>query len=116
MEKQQSFVKGAAVLIAANLVVKVIGAVFRIPLDQLLGKSGMGLFNVAYVLYTTMLVISTAGLPVAVSKLVSESASLGRVQESRRIAWTAGIVFAAVGAVFSAVLYWGADPLLRNGR
>ena len=50
MEKQQSFVKGAAVLIAANLVVKVIGAVFRIPLDQLLGKSGMGLFNVAYVL------------------------------------------------------------------
>ncbi len=111
MEKQQSFVKGAAVLIAANLVVKVIGAVFRIPLDQLLGKSGMGLFNVAYVLYTTMLVISTAGLPVAVSKLVSESASLGRVQESRRIAWTAGIVFAAVGAVFSAVLYWGADLL-----
>lgn len=98
-------------MIAANLTVKVIGAVFRIPLDQLLGKSGMGLFNVAYVLYTTMLVVSTAGLPVAVSKLVAASHSLGRSREARRIAWTAGVVFAAVGAAFSAVLYWGAEAL-----
>ncbi len=111
MKKQKSFVQGAAVLIAANIMVKVIGAVFRIPLDQLLGKSGMGLFNVAYVLYTTMLVISTAGLPVAVSKMVSESASLGRAREARRIALAAGLAFPAVGAVFSAVLYGSAEPL-----
>lgn len=111
MKKQQSFVQGAAVLIAANIAVKIIGAVFRIPLDQLLGKSGMGLFNVAYVLYTTMLVISTAGLPVAVSKLVSESVSLGRTREARRIALTAGLAFPAIGAAFSALLYWGAEPL-----
>lgn len=111
LKKQQSFVQGAAVLIAANMTVKVIGAVFRIPLDALLGKSGMGLFNVAYVLYTTMLVISTAGLPVAVSKMVSESASLGRTREARRIALAAGAAFPAVGALFSAALYWGAEPL-----
>lgn len=111
LKRQQSFVQGAAVLIAANLTVKVIGAVFRIPLDQLLGKSGMGLFNVAYVLYTTMLVISTAGLPVAVSKMVAESNSLGRTREARRIARTAGVVFAAVGAAFSGILYWGAETL-----
>lgn len=89
-------------MIAANLMVKAIGAVFRIPLDQLLGKSGMGLFNVAYVLYTTMLVVSTAGLPVAVSKMVAESVSLGRTREIRRIVWAAGLVFAVVGAAFSA--------------
>lgn len=111
LKRQQSFVQGAVVLIAANMTVKVIGAVFRIPLDQLLGKSGMGLFNVAYVLYTTMLVISTAGLPVAVSKMVSEAVSLGRVRETRRIALAAGLAFPAVGAAFSAVLYWGAEPL-----
>ena len=111
LKRQQSFVQGAVVLIAANLMVKAIGAVFRIPLDQLLGKSGMGLFNVAYVLYTTMLVVSTAGLPVAVSKMVAESVSLGRTREIRRIVWAAGLVFAVVGAAFSGTLYWGADLL-----
>lgn len=108
---KKSFVQGAAVLIAANVAVKVIGAVFRIPLDQLLGKSGMGLFNVAYVLYTTMLVISTAGLPVAVSKMVAEAVSLGRARETRRIAVAAGLVFPAVGALFSAILFFGAEQL-----
>lgn len=111
LKKQQSFVQGAAVLIAANITVKVIGAVFRIPLDQLLGKSGMGLFNVAYVLYATMLVISTAGLPVAVSKMVAESVSLGRAREAKRIALTAGLAFSVIGAAFSALLYCGAEPL-----
>ena len=59
---------GALILILANLLVKVIGAVFKIPLTNLVGEEAMGLFHVAYNLYNAMFVLSTAGLPVAVSK------------------------------------------------
>ena len=59
------------ILLVANLLVKVIGALFKIPLQHLLLDEGMGVFNVAYQFYTAMFVISTAGVPVALSKMVS---------------------------------------------
>ena len=56
----------------ASIIVKVIGALFSIPLTNLYGADGTGIFNVAYYIYTAMFIISTAGLPVAVSKMVAE--------------------------------------------
>ena len=62
----QNFMKGALILAVANFLVKVIGAVFKIPLYELIGKDGSGLFNVAYQIYTFMFIIATAGFPTAV--------------------------------------------------
>ena len=72
-EKKQSFLGGAAVLAFGIVAVKIIGAVFKIPLRNILGEGGSADFSNAYNIYATMLTISTAGLPVALSKLVSEA-------------------------------------------
>ena len=71
-QKKQSFVQGAAMLTAAVIIVKVIGALYKIPLGNILGDEGMGYFGAAYNIYALLLTISTAGLPVALSRMVSE--------------------------------------------
>ena len=76
-EKKQSFLGGAAALAFGIDAVKIIGAVFKIPLRNILGEGGSADFSNAYNIYATLLTISTAGLPVALSKLVSESYALG---------------------------------------
>ena len=81
-EKKQSFLGGAAVLAFGIMAVKVIGAVFKIPLRNILGEGGSADFSNAYNIYATMLTISTAGLPVALSKLVSEAYARGRTRQA----------------------------------
>lgn len=115
--KKQTFLQGAIILIVANMLVKVIGALFKIPLQHLLEDEGMGIFSVAYQFYTAMFVISTAGVPVALSKMVSESSALGRNKEIRAIVRVSSLVFITFGALCSAFLFFGADwlgSLIRN--
>lgn len=115
--KKQTFLQGAIILLVANMMVKVIGALFKIPLQHLLLDEGMGVFNVAYQFYTAMFVISTAGVPVALSKMISESYALGRSREVRAIIRIAGLVFITLGALCSAFLFFGAPwlgDLIRN--
>ena len=75
--KQNTFFGGAAVLAAGILVVKLIGLFYKIPLLNIIGEQGTADFGHAYNIYAVLLTISTAGLPVAVSKLVSEANALG---------------------------------------
>ena len=74
--KQRTFISGAVVLGIAGLIVKIIGAVFRIPLASLIDKEGMAYYETVYPYYSTLLVISSAGLPTAISKMVSERVAL----------------------------------------
>lgn len=109
--KKQNFIEGAAILVAASLIVKVIGAVFQIPLVVLIGgkdNPAFGLFSMAYRIYMTMLVISTVGLPAALSKMVAEATALGREREVRRIVKVGAGIFVPVGLACSAALYLGA--------
>ena len=69
---KKSLLKGAAVMAVAGIIVKVLGAFFRIPLANMIGAVGMANYTPAYALYSFLLVVSTAGLPVAISKMVSE--------------------------------------------
>ena len=110
--KKQNFVQGAVILMVASLVVKVIGAFFQIPLQNLIGgekSPAFGLFSAAYRIYTAMLVISTVGLPAALSKMVAEATAFGREHEVRRIVRVAGGIFIPVGALATVVLFFGAD-------
>ena len=84
-EKKQSFFGGAAVLAAGVVIVKIIGALFKIPLANILGETGNADFNNAYNIYAVLLTISTAGLPVALSKMISEAKTLGRERQARRV-------------------------------
>ncbi len=110
--KKQNFIQGAVVLMAASLIVKVIGAFFQVPLQNLIGgkeSPAFGLFSKAYRIYTAMLVVSTVGLPAALSKMVAEATAYGREREVRRIVRVAGGIFIPVGAVCTLALVAGAE-------
>lgn len=99
-------------MVFASLLVKVIGALFQIPLKNLIGSNGypaFGLFSMAYRIYTAVLVIATIGLPAALSKMVAEASATGREQEVKRITKAAAMIFIPIGAVCTAVLYFGAE-------
>ncbi len=107
----QTFIKGALILVIANLLVKVIGAVFKIPLYELIGKDGSGLFNVAYQIYTFMFIIATAGFPTAVSKMVAESIANDDEKGARKIFESARILLGSIGIVGTVVLFVFSDEL-----
>ncbi len=118
-EKKQSFFGGAAVLAFGIVAVKIIGAVFKIPLRNILNEGGSADFSNAYNIYATLLTVSTAGLPVALSKLVSESYARGRTRQAQRIFHVSLLVFLALGLVSFALMWWGSDflaGLLNNPR
>ena len=104
--------QGAVILMVASLVVKVIGAFFQIPLQNLIGgesSPAFGLFSAAYRIYSAMLVISTVGLPAALSKMVAEATAYGREREVRRIVRVAAGIFIPIGALATVVMLYGAD-------
>lgn len=111
--QQGSFMHGAMILIAANIIVKIIGALFKIPLTNLIGSDGMGYFQTAYGIYQMLFVLSTAGLPVAISKMVSENAALNRWADVKRIFNISLITFMFIGLIGSLVMYFGAESFAK---
>lgn len=110
-EKKKSFVYGAFVLIAGGLIVKIIGALFKIPIVPLIGKTGFGYFSTAYDVYTFLYVFATSGLAVAVSRLVTESNAKGRFKESQKILRVTLMTFMSFGIVATLVLLLGARQI-----
>ncbi len=111
--QKQNFLEGALIMAIANIIVKVIGAFFKIPLKNLIGSEGIGMFYGAYNIYSALVVISTAGLPVAVSRMVAEASAQGREQEVDRIFRVSFGLFLGIGAVSTAVTVIFARPLLE---
>ncbi len=101
---RQNFMGGAAILAGAVAVTKLLGAVYKIPLGNLLDSEGMAHFYAAYNIYSLLLVLSTAGLPVALSRLVAKAAAQRRYAGARRGFRTAMALLAAIGLVCSAVM------------
>ena len=101
--KKQTFLHGAALLAIATAVVKVIGALYKIPLKMVIGDAGYGYFMTAYNIYSVLLMISTAGLPVAMSRMVSQASSLGHYNQVRKIYRTARGIFLGLG-IFSSLM------------
>lgn len=108
--KKQSFLQGAVILGVATLGVKLIGAMFKIPLANLIGGVGMGDFTIAYDIFRPLNSLAVAGLPVAVSKLTSESVATGRLRDARRILRLSSALFFVTGAAGCAVMLLGARP------
>lgn len=109
-EKKQSVLNGAMILMAAVLLVKVIGLFFKMPLTNLIGSTGRGYFSAAYEVYTPIFAISMAGLPVAVSRMVAESVALGKFREARTIFKVSQRIFFLVGLAGTAILLIAAYP------
>ena len=98
-EKKSTFFGGAAILAVSAILVKVIGAIYRIPLGNILSDEVMADYNSAYNIYNFFLTISTAGLPVALSKTISEANALGRHNQVQRTFRVAFVTFLVLGLV-----------------
>ncbi len=109
--QKQTFLQGTIVLIVANLLTKIIGAIFKIPLANVLDENGMGIYNSAYQSYVFCFIIATAGLPIAVSKMISENVSLGRTRNIRRIFKAEMLLITTLGVIGAAVLFFFATPI-----
>ena len=93
------------------LVVKVIGLFYKIPLVNIIGSEGSADFNNAYNIYSVLLTISTAGLPVAVSKMVSEANALGRQNQVHKVFRLSLAAFLTLGVVSFLIMYFGSEQL-----
>ncbi len=110
-EKRQSFFTGALILFAAGIAVKIIGALFKIPLAGAVGDEAMGYFSSAYSVYATLYLISTAGLPAAVSRLVAAARAGGDGAKARAVFRASLFTFAGAGLLFSLALFFFAEPI-----
>ncbi|MBQ6702260.1 MAG: polysaccharide biosynthesis protein [Clostridia bacterium] len=102
---------GIVILTVANLLVKVIGLIYKIPLHERLGGEGMGYFNSAYRIYTAFYLVSTGGLPIAVSLMVSEARAKGKKKEVKQIFKAALCLFMFIGASGTAIMMVGSKGL-----
>ena len=99
--KKQTFLQGTAVLAMATVLVKLMGFLFKVPLNNIIGEDGFGYFNTAYDVYNVLLMISTTGLPVAMSRMISQAQTLGNHAQIKRIYRTSLYVFLTIGVVGS---------------
>ena len=102
--KKQSFLHGTMLLAMATAIVKVIGALYKIPLNAIIGEQGFGYYSTAYEIYTVLLMISTAGLPVAMSRMISEASSLGHYKQVRKIYTVSRTIFLTLGLIGTALM------------
>jgi O-antigen/teichoic acid export membrane protein len=102
---RQSFLKGTLFITIAALVSKLLGGIFRIPLQNIAGDEVLGIFTLVYPLYMVALTLSVAGIPIAISKLISEAESKGAKAEIRDIYLTARFLGVGFGLVGFLVLY-----------
>lgn len=114
-----SVIKGTMILIAGNIVVKIIGALFKLPLANIVGADGMGLYNASFTVYDIFLVLSTAGYTLAISKMVSSCCAKGSDAEALKILKVTKQLFFVVGLFFTTAMFVGARlyaQLIGNTR
>lgn len=101
------FFSGVLVLTITNLLVKVIGMMFKIPMNIIIGNEGMGYYNSAYTFYTYLYMVSTAGLPTAISIMISDSRANRQIKQVKRIYHLSLLVFIVIGVISTMIMFFG---------
>ncbi len=112
-KKKGSFVVQAAVLASASLLVRFIGFLYRLPMTELIGDTGNGIYSAGYYIYTFLLILSSAGLPAAISRLVSTRITRGEYANAHRVFRVAMAVGGTLGAVGMVILFVFAEPIAK---
>lgn len=111
--QKHSLLRGALILSVAGVVVKIMGAIYRIPLASIITSEGMGYYGTAYPIYIFLLTISTTGIPTAISKMVSERIALDDRWDAHRVFKISFAALFTVGVVFSVMLFAGSGILVN---
>lgn len=110
-----SFVVQAAILASASLIVRFIGFLYRLPLTELIGDEGNGIYNAGYQIYTFLLILSSAGLPAAISRLVSTRIAKGEYANAHRVFRVAMAFAATLGSIGMVLLFVFAEQFAAIG-
>ncbi|MED1946007.1 MULTISPECIES: polysaccharide biosynthesis protein [Brevibacillus] len=113
MLKKSHFLAGALILAIAGILSKVIGMFYRIPLQEIVGDRGLGLYQEVYPLYLTFLILATAGVPVALSRVIAEALAEGKQGSIGQILARSMVMMGAIGLVLFALLYVS-SPLIAK--
>ena len=117
-KKGQNYLHGAAILTVGVIVMKILGFFYKIPLGNILGDEGYSMFMGAYNIYFIFFTLATAGLPVALSRMVAEADANGRARQEEKVFRVALITFTVIGLVFFAIMFcfphWLAAVYLEN--
>lgn len=111
---KNSFAKGAFILGIAGVIVKILGAVFRIPLDSMIDSEGFGYYHTAYPIYVVLLSVSTAGFPIAISKMMAEKRILGDYKGAHKIFKISLKLLSVMGVLTSAVVFLFAEKIVTR--
>ncbi len=114
MSGTQNFLKGALILSIAGAISKILGALYRIPLARLIGDEGIGLYQMAYPIYTTILAMATAGVPVAISILIARKETQGYTGDSKKIFKVSLLILFLAGLVLSILVMQMGHVLATN--
>ncbi|MBR4183484.1 MAG: polysaccharide biosynthesis protein [Lachnospiraceae bacterium] len=104
-----NFIRQGSILAAASIISRVIGLLYRVPLNAILGDKGAGYYGTAFDIYTLMLLISSSSLPLAVSKLVSARASKGAIKDAYKTFKCALGFGLFMGIAVCLAVWFGAD-------
>jgi stage V sporulation protein B len=101
---KQTFIQGALILMMANMIVKGIGAIFRIPIFNLIGGEGWAYYQAAYSIYVYFFAISTAGLPIAISRMIAVANMNNNHAEEKKIFRLSLLIFIIVGIIGTSLM------------
>lgn len=109
--KKQTFMSGVLTILVAQMIIKVLGLVYRLVITNIpyFGDEGNGLYSAGYQIYTLLLAVASIGVPNAIAKLVSERIAQGKNREAHDIFKTALILFGLIGLTGSVFLFYGAE-------
>lgn len=110
---KKTFFQGAVVLAAAGIIIKVLGAFFRIPLANMIGTQGMAYYQAAYPVYVFFMMLATAGIPVAISRMVSERIAVGNHYGAHKVFRVSLVLLLSIGVVSFSLCFFGAGVLVR---
>ena len=116
--KGQNYMHGAAILTVGVIIMKILGFFYKIPLGNILGDEGYSMFMGAYSIYYIFFTLATAGLPVALSRLVAEADANGRAKQEEKTFRVALVTFTVIGLIFALIMFcfpqWLAAEYLEN--
>lgn len=113
-ETKNNLLRQGTILAAAGILVRIIGMFYRIPLANIVGDEGNGVYSVAFNVYNIALVLSSYGLPMAVSKMISASLTRNEYKNTRRIFVSSMIFACCTGGIAALVIFFGADWLAAS--
>lgn len=105
------FLKQGSILALASILVRVIGMIYRIPMANIIGDEGNGVYSAAFEIYNILLIISSYGMPMAVSKMVSAKCAMQKYKDAYRIFRCSMVFSICTGGVMALFVYFGADWL-----